>query len=144
MKSEKGVTLSSLIIYVIAMSIVIATIATITGYFYGNINGLTERTSASKEYTTFNSYFVNEINTNGNEVINLLDIKANNTAKGIVFTSGNQFLLQGNAIYFNKIKICKKVNDCTFAFDETNRKITVTLQIAGKTFNNEYTLQKDI
>ena len=40
MKSEKGVTLSSLIIYVIAMVIVVSIIAVMTKYFYGNVNKL--------------------------------------------------------------------------------------------------------
>ena len=142
MKSEKGVTLSSLIIYVIAMSIVIATIATLTNYFYGNINGLNIRTNASKEYTTFNSYFVNEINTKDNYVLtNLLDTTNNDI---IVFSSGNQFKITNNAIYFNKIKICKDVTSGTFVYDESSNKITVTMQISGKTFKNEYSLQKDI
>lgn len=51
MKSQKGVTLTSLIIYVIAMSIVVGTVAAITNFYYGNINGLSNRTSSSKQYT---------------------------------------------------------------------------------------------
>ena len=34
MKNNKGVTLTSLIIYVIGMTIVVATIATLTSFFY--------------------------------------------------------------------------------------------------------------
>ena len=142
MKSEKGVTLTSLIIYVIAMSIVVATIATITNYFYGNINKLTERTSGLKEYTSFNSYFVNEINTKGNEVILVEPSESNGTK--IVFSDANQFTYLNNSIYFNKVKICSKVTSCRFTYDSKENSITVDMQIAGKTFNNVYTLQKDI
>lgn len=141
MKSEKGVTLSSLIIYVIAMSIIIGTIAAITNYFYGNINGLTNRTEGSKQYTEFNSYFVNEVNKKDNSVLTEL-LNSNGETK-IIFSSGNQFKFTEGAIYFNKIKICKEVTSCTFEFDEETNKITVTMQINGKTFKNEYTMQND-
>ena len=71
MKSEKGITLISLIIYIVAMVIVVAIITTITGYFYGNIDNLQSRNEGAKEYTTFNSYFVNDINEKENYYINL-------------------------------------------------------------------------
>lgn len=141
MKSQKGVTLSSLIIYVIAMSIIIGTIAAITNYFYGNLNSLTNRTEGSKQYTTFNSYFVSEVNKKDNVVLTDL-LNADGETK-IVFSSGNQFLFTSNSVYFNKIKICKEVTSCTFGFDEENNKISVTMQISGKTFKNEYTMQNN-
>ncbi len=139
MKSEKGVTLSSLIIYVIAMSIIVGTVAGITNYFYGNINSLTTRTESSKEYTKFNSYFVNEVNKKDNYFIQ--DVSDNTT---MVFSSGNQFKFAEGGIYYNRIKICKDVTSCTFDYDETSKKITVTIQINGKTFKNEYTMLNDI
>ncbi len=142
MKSEKGVTLSSLIIYVIAMSIIVGTVAAITSYFYENINGLTSRTEASKQYTEFNSYFVNEVNKKDNSV--LTELLNTETKDIIVFSSGNQFKFDKNGIYFNKIKICKDVTSCTFEYDEPTNKITVTIQIKGKKFKNEYTMQNDI
>ena len=56
MRSEKGVTLTSLIIYVIAMLIAITIISIMTGYFYKNIDVSTEKYSYLGEYTRFNSY----------------------------------------------------------------------------------------
>ena len=57
MKSEKGITLVSLLVYVIAMLIAITIITVITGYFYKNIDVSTEKYTAIAEYTKFNSYF---------------------------------------------------------------------------------------
>ena len=140
MKSEKGVTMTSVILYIIAMSIIVGTVATITNYYYGNINSITNRTQASKEFTEFNSYFTKEINTKGNTVLtNLLS----NTNDVIVFSSGNQFKYVSNSIYFNKILICENVRNCSFVYDDTNNKITVTIQFNGKTYTNEYTLRND-
>lgn len=139
MKSENGVTLTSLIVYIIAMSIIIAVIATITNYYYGNINGLTDRTAITKEYTQFNSYFTNEINKKDNSVLTNL---ANTDGTVIAFSSGNQFTYLANSIYFNKVKICKDVTGCRFSYDSETKKIKVTIQFDGKTFDNEYTMQK--
>ena len=54
MKSNKGITITSLVIYVIAMSIVVATIATLTSYFYSNMDELDSDTNSSIAYTEIN------------------------------------------------------------------------------------------
>ena len=69
MKSEKGVTLISILIYVIAMIIIVAIMTSLTGYFYNNIDIDTESQDANKQYTKFNSFFTEEINKSGNIVI---------------------------------------------------------------------------
>ena len=148
MRSQRGVTLTSLIVYVIAMVLVVALITTLTKYFFGNVDSLTSKTQASKEYTSFNSYFINEINTKGNSVITELMNVAGDSK--IVFSSGNQFTFvkedggKINSIFFNKIKICSDVSSCSFEYNEQLSKIKVTMVIAGKSFSNEYTLVKDI
>ncbi|MBR3162711.1 MAG: hypothetical protein IKF17_01245 [Clostridia bacterium] len=139
MKSQKGVTLTSLIIYVIAMSIVVGTVAAITNFYYGNINGLSNRTSSSKQYTQFNSYFVNEVNTKGNNVV----ANASNGTK-VVFTSGNQITYLSNAIYYNKIKICNNVTSCQFTIDNNSNTVSVNMVIGGKGFQNVYSLQNNV
>ena len=145
MKSQNGITLASLTIYIIAMVIVVATIATITKYFYGNINGLSTRTDAAKEYTSFSSYFISEVNNRENAVL-----KVSEDSSEIIFTSGNQFKFakkDGSSkgiVYYNKAIICKEVESCQFSFDKDTNTVDVTMKISGKTFNNVYTLQNII
>lgn len=139
MKSEKGITLISLIVYVVAMVVVVTIITTLTGYFYGNINTLQSRNEGSKQYTAFNSYLINDINKKENYI--LTDISSDSK---IIFANGNQYTFAGSAIYFNKIKICKDITDCQFQYDNEKNKITVEMNIDGKNFNNEYTFKKDI
>lgn len=139
MRNQKGITLSSLIVYVIAMVVVVATIATVTKYFYGNLNYLTDKTDGSKEYTTFTSYFTKEINTEGNKVISCSDDKT-----VIIFSSGNQYTFTDEQIYMNKINICSNVSSCEFTYSEDNpTKVTVQLVIDGKDYNNTYTLKQE-
>jgi len=57
MRNNKGVTLTSLIIYVIGMVIVVGIISTLTSFFYKNINieGISD--NGSTQYTKFSSIF---------------------------------------------------------------------------------------
>ena len=68
MKSEKGVSLVSLIIYLIAMTITVGIVARISNYFYRNINILDTSLTSSEEFLNFNAYITKEVNIKGNEV----------------------------------------------------------------------------
>lgn len=138
MKSERGVTLTSIMIYVFALTIVVMIIARISTYFYSNVNELSNNSAADAEYTKFNSYFTAEINTEGNEV--QYD-RTNN--QYIIFTkTENQYTYQNGSIYMNKAKICKNIDKCIFNYDETTEVITVQLTINGKNFDMAYTIAK--
>ena len=84
MKSEKGITLISLIIYVIALTIVVGIIAVISGYFYDNIDTSSEDIEPMVEYTKFNSFFSEEVNYVG---IKVLDFNTTKNEQGKVDTS---------------------------------------------------------
>ena len=57
MKSERGVTLVSLIIYIMVMIIVIAIMSQIINRFYSNTQELNSDTESVLEFNKFNSYF---------------------------------------------------------------------------------------
>ena len=57
MKSQKGITLISLTIYVIVMAIVIGVIAIVTGVFFKSLQQSNFYTDPIAEYTAFNSFF---------------------------------------------------------------------------------------
>ena len=98
MKSSRGVTTTSLIIYVIAMLIVIGIIATITSFFYTNVINLEDSSNNIAEITKFNMYFLQEVKSNNNDIIGVNE-------KAITFLSGNTFTFQDNGIYMNSSKI---------------------------------------
>ena len=68
MKGNKGITLTSLIIYIIGMMIVVALISTLTTFFSKNIK-MSDINSNTKQYTKFSSIFLDEINAKDNKVI---------------------------------------------------------------------------
>ena len=149
MKSEKGITLISLIIYVIALTIVIGIVAVISGYFYNNIATSSEDIEPMVEYTKFNSFFSEEVNEKG---IKVLDCKTttDNTGKidtsYIVFDNGVQYTyISGNkGIYRNKVKIARGIENCSFGYKVEDGKDIVNVNFKAKNMNNpiKYTLKK--
>ena len=77
MKSQKGVSLISLTIYVIVMTIVIGIVAIVSTYFYSNIGSNKDTISSLAQYTSFNAFFVDEVNHNN---IRVLDCQPNYVA----------------------------------------------------------------
>ena len=111
MKNNKGITLTSLIIYVIGMVIVVASISTLTTFFYKNIDTSAINDNTTTQYTKFLSYFTEEINNSNNRVV---ECKNNY----IIFSSGNQYtyMEENKSIYKNKIKLCDNVEKCEFSY----------------------------
>lgn len=131
MKSNSGLTTTSIIIYVIAMLIVVGIVATITSFFYTNINNMNDNSNNISEITKFHMYFLEETTKENNKINQI-----NSTS--ISFTSGNTFTFQDNSIYFNHIKICENIENLQFSKEEVNEKQVVNVLITiGK--NSEYT-----
>ena len=149
MKSEKGITLISLIIYVIALTIVVGIIAVISGYFYDNIDTSSEDIEPMVEYTKFNSFFSEEVNYVG---IKVLDFNTTKNEQGkvdtsyIVFDNGVQytFIAENKGIYRNKVKIARGIDECTFDYNIEDKKNIVYVTFKAKKLNNpiKYTLKQ--
>jgi hypothetical protein len=134
MKNQKGLTLISVIIYVLTMIIVISIVANITRYFYSNVSTITDGVDNSYIFTAFNSYFSEEINIYQNTVVSC-------DGASIEFShDNNKFTFKNDAIYFNNAKICDDVKDCSFEYDTQTKIITVILKSAKKTYTNTYTI----
>ena len=143
MKSEKGITLISLTIYVIAMAIVVGVIAIISTFFYSNMEDTDNIVSPMTEYTKFNSFFSDEVNHEGIEVVSCGT--TDNGQNYIVFSNEVQYtyISENKAIYRNKVKIAKEIDDCTFTTGTNNGKrvVKVEFEAGGKTRENTYTLK---
>ena len=139
MKSDSGLTMTSLIVYMIAMVIAVSTIATITSFFYTNVSSLENDATNISEITKFHMYFLDETTKYNNSIISA---KKNQ----IVFQTNNAFTFQDNAIYYNQVKICDNVKDAQFSVGEQNSKtkIDVLLTFGDKmefTRTTTYVLQ---
>ena len=57
MKNQKGITLISLTIYIIALTVIIAMLSLISTFFYKNVKDSQNDIEPLTEFTNFNSYF---------------------------------------------------------------------------------------
>lgn len=139
MKGQKGITLTSLTVYIIVMTIVISVVAFISTYFYKNVDSLSNDINPLTEYTKFNSFFSDEVNHNN---IKILECKDNY----VVFDNGIQYMyvLENKAIYRNQVKIAQDIEMCDFKYTIKNAKdvITVTMKLGNDTKTVDYTLKK--
>ena len=142
MKSNKGITLTSVIVYVIGMTVIVGLVATLTSYFYKNINVEELSDDTSTQYTKFSSIFTKEINKEDNYVIDAKTteetINGENTKTSyIIFSSGNQYTYKGEnkAIYKNNIKICQNIDRCDFFYSVIDGKKQVKVNFKAGTMD---------
>ncbi len=148
MISEKGITLTSLVIYVIVATIVISSIAMLSTFFFSNMNLVKDQHQYAPEFNKFNMFFLEDIKTNKS---------AEATDTTIIFVDGTkyEYKAEEKAIYRNNTKIAENIESVSFTKKEilplehathntTKQTITVNLSIGIK--NNfqkeiEYTLK---
>lgn len=127
MKSQKGVTLISLTIYVIAMVVVVALMTTIGTFFFENIKDATKKVEVVEEYTKFNRIFSEETTHS-----NLKVLDWDKTDKSyIIFDNGVQysFIKENKSIYKDKVKVCRGIDYCTFEYKIQGGKNAVIVTI---------------
>lgn len=116
MKSEKGITLISLVIYMSVFVIVLAVMSTITNNFFANIEGLKESPKYVEEFNKFSMFFIKDAKSNS---------KANVTNTTVEFEDGTKYEYKNNCIYRNETLLAKNVKECTF-IEEKYQVNTVT------------------
>lgn len=145
MKSEKGITLMTLIIYMIVMCLVISMLALVSNLFYSNTEYINENSKNMSEYNKFNMYFIEDVK-NNKDILSISNTE-------IIFEDGTTYNYKttpDNSIYRNKVKICSNIAYCNFSQidetigDVTKKIINVHVVINGtKIFetNNQYVLK---
>lgn len=146
MKSEKGITMVSLIIYVIAMLITVTIITIVTSYFYQNIDIDSDKYTYFSEFTKFESFISEEVNKTDNQILDIGEVVENNKKQNyIAFSSGNQYtyIPENQAIYQNNVKIANGVEQCSFKEKQVNGKpaFEVSIKIQDKTRKVQYVLK---
>ena len=127
MKTQKGITLVALLVYIMVMIIIIGFLSTVSTNFYKNTKSLEVDTEDIVEFSNFNEYFIKEIKKSNNKIDNIAE-----DGTYIVFTDGNSFMLKDKSIYYNQIEISKNVNSLKFEFDkdEENNEIANIIKVS--------------
>jgi len=129
MKNQKGITLVSLVIYVIVMLIVIGVMSSIINNFYKNTDAIQGNVEEVVEFNKFNNYFLKEVKTRNNTVDNISE-------NYILFTSGNSFSISNNIIYYNNVEICNGVQSMEITLGKNGDEIDKTIVNVSINFNN--------
>jgi len=141
MKKENGITLVTLIVYLMIVSAILAALTNLSSHIYKNINKLGIENLSAEEFNKFNVNFVKSVKANKNATVT-----NNNQNVTIEFDDGTTYnYINGeNSIYKNKIKIAKNINYFKADVQNINNKNVIQVQIGtgkkdtavfGKTIN---------
>lgn len=142
MKSEKGITLTILVIYVIFFSIIIGLLATLSRYIYSNLQYVNDDSIDVSEFNKFNMYFIEDVKTNTQAEIKQLMSDDGKNILQITFEDGDtyRYIKEEKTIYKNRQKIAKNIQDLDAMQieDATNNKkyIEVNIKIGAKDETN--------
>lgn len=115
-KSEKGITLISLISYIIVLLIVVGVLGSISTFFYNNIEVVKNTAKFAAEFNKFNGFFVNDVKNN-------MHVEVDETNDTIVFIDGTTYKYnkEDEGIYRGQVKIASNVK----SFSAKKRTITI-------------------
>lgn len=145
MKSEKGITLMTLGIYIVLILIVIGILTTIGANFQSGIRDINQEGIESSEIDKFNIYFLQEVKRQGNEIESVKDSE-------ITFTSNNKYIFENETINLvetrtnKKIVLSENIESCKFSKKIENGKTIITVIVKAKNVeqrNIEYVLTSD-
>lgn len=161
MKNQKGVTLISLTIYIIALTVVIAILSVVSTYFYKNVNDTQNDITPLTEFTNFNTYFSEDVNTTsvtylttgeneetGDEYYTYVALVNEDNLKVIKYI----YVKKDKTIYRDtedaKIPVARNVTDCKFEegeqADNNKTKFNITIKIGNSDSKNyNYSLNND-
>ena len=142
MKNQSGLTIISLLIYIIVLTVVIGTLATVQKYFYRNIDETQISSQTSEEHARFVTYLTDDINSGKIEDV---EVSSDYTRLFLNDYSAIEYRVQNNTIYkiviLNKkvdkiIPLCKNIQTSNFTFNEG--VLTTTLNINGSIKTNTF------
>lgn len=154
MKKEQGITLITLIIYILLMTFILAGISSITASFYSNTNEFDKESESAVAYSKFNMYFLTDIkrknasieSSGKNYVIITYDKNSEQAGSGDVTIEGTdtntvEYSMQNDSLYRNKVKICDNVQDAVFTTDTEENTIRVEVIIGEYQRSTVYKLE---
>ena len=137
MKSQKGVTLVSLTIYIILIFIALGILTVVRSNFQSGVKEINDEGIKISEINSFNMYFLQEVKKQGNKVLSI-----NSENNEIRFSTGTTFKYDNTEkiIYLQEInntfiKIASDIANCKFEELLENGKTIIRVNI--KTNNSE-------
>lgn len=131
MKSEKGITLTALILYVVVAMITVTAIAGLSSFFVSNMNEVKAQEKYAPEFNKFSMFFIGDVKNNNTALV---------TTERVEFDDGTiyEYKASEKAVYRNDVKITEKVDSFSFVStteqvsSTTKQIINVKMSISGK------------
>ncbi|MBR1539860.1 MAG: hypothetical protein IJ629_01545 [Clostridia bacterium] len=152
MRSNKGITMMGLVIYITSFLLVAGIIAGITAFFYGNSTLMTQELYSAADYNKLNLYLVRESEQVGNRVADIVlsnvfteeEDTSGKDADYITFSNGDKFTFdqENNLLYYNSICLCEDVQNFKIDTDYSSGKevLSVMVGFTNKSYSCKYTM----
>lgn len=147
LKSEKGITLTTLVIYTIVLMAALGILATISTFFYNNIILVKDSAKYASEFDKFNASIIHDVKENNQVVVDEIN-------KTITFENGVTYVYNeaDKGIYRDKVKVATHVDVfnvsqktiSTNNFDKQIISVNIVIGNSTKTLINksiDYTLK---
>lgn len=133
-RNTKGITLVSLVIYVVIMLMLIAIIAVFKNNIDKNIDSMGEYTSLIPQINKVHMHMLGEVNIKDNKVL-----KRNSSGSYIEFSSGNSYMFSDGSLYKNSVKVLSDIIGGSFQVETENNNevLYVNLSLDDKLQNKE-------
>ena len=127
MRNEKGITIISLILYIILLTFAIAGMSAITSAFYSNINQVEADSKSSVAFAKINMVMLNDVKSEDAELI--IDESSQYRLNLEVQGEPVIYRIQNDALYRNNVKICDKIRSASFLAEKTDTKSTIIIDM---------------
>ena len=136
MKNDKGITIISLVIYVVLLTFAVAGISAITSSFYGNVSELDADSKGATYFSKVNMYILKDVKSEGVELV------ADGSESKFALTINGEtirYRVQNRSLYRNNVKICDDVQEARLEGNKTDRVSTITLYLKIKNYEKTTT-----
>lgn len=117
MKSEKGITLTSVVVYVLIATALISSTALLSSFFFSNMSLIKEQNQYAPEFNKFSMFFIEDVKNNKSAEV---------TTTKVTFADGTVYEYKDNekSVYRNDTKITQQLQ--FFAFSTSNYVVSNT------------------
>lgn len=155
MKQERGITLISLIVYVILMTFIVAGVSAITSSFYNNVNSFDKSSESAVSFSKFNMYFLKDIKSDNVKIVNYTsgsgETAVSTTDKKVLTLSMTNeegkiqtatYEMKDGGLYRDNVKICDDVQDVKFTtYQKTKNLVSVYIKFKNYEKTTSYILE---
>ena len=121
-KNQKGITLVSLIVYLIGLVAIIGIIAVLTSFYSKNVATMNDTSEVNSEFNKFDAKMIQETKSAGNEIAEV-------SGTTIKFKNGNTYTYGDNRIYQNAVTVSKYVKDFAVNFSQDGDKQILSVYV---------------